>query len=289
MNYIDIAKELIREQFPEYSDLPIKSVEVQGHDNRTFRLGDELLIRMPTADPYALKVAIEHKLLPQLAARLSTKIPVPVKLGKPTDYYPYPYSIYRWLDGVSANLQEFDSKTLETIAVQLVDFLKELQAIDDIEVIPPGQHNFWRGEHVSVYDENARNQIDELRNIIDSKQALKLWEAACATKWDREPVWVHGDFAVGNILIENGELVGVIDLGGMATGDPSCDLVIAWTFLEGKSREIFINAMGLDADTWLRARAWALWKATFELCNIEDKSSLGASFQKDIIASLLYL
>ena len=70
-------------------------------------------------------------------------------------------------------------------------------------------------------------------------------------------------------------------------GDPACDLVIAWTYLSGKAREIFICEMDLNEDTWLRACAWALWKATFELSQIEDKDSFEAALQKKIINSVL--
>ena len=57
-NYInvDLVYNLIKNQFPEYSHLEIKSVEKQGHDNRTYKIGDDLLIRMPTAESYAIKV-----------------------------------------------------------------------------------------------------------------------------------------------------------------------------------------------------------------------------------------
>ncbi|OGV25630.1 MAG: hypothetical protein A3F18_01550 [Legionellales bacterium RIFCSPHIGHO2_12_FULL_37_14] len=87
--------------------------------------------------------------------------------------------------------------------------------------------------------------------------------------------------------LKDGHLSGVIDFGGMAVGDPACDLVIAWTFLKGKSREIFMNAIKLDNDTWLRAKAWALWKATFELCQIKNKNSDDAVIQKNIIEDIL--
>lgn len=80
------------------------------------------------------------------------------------------------------------------------------------------------------------------------------------SKWRKKLVWVHGDIAVGNLLVENAQLCAVIDFGQLCVGDPACDLVIAWTFLEGKSREIFINEMNLDRDTWDRARGWGLWK-----------------------------
>jgi aminoglycoside phosphotransferase (APT) family kinase protein len=87
--------------------------------------------------------------------------------------------------------------------------------------------------------------------------------------------------------MQDGKLSAVIDFGGAAVGDPACDLVIAWTYLSGKAREIFISEMNMAPDTWLRARAWALWKATFELCQIADKNSSEAEVQKRIIDEVM--
>lgn len=131
-------------------------------------------------------------------------------------------------------------------------------------------------------------KIVELAGIIDADKALNFWQKACSLQWSNMPVWVHGDFAIGNMLAHKGQLSAVIDFGGIAIGDPACDLVIAWTYLEGRSRDIFINEMGLDTDVWLRARAWALWKATFELCQIDDKNSSDAELQKRIIVEVLH-
>ena len=105
MPTLDLARNLIAEQFPEFSDLPITDVEKQGHDNRTYRLGEHMLIRMPTAADYALKVPKEQELLPQLAKRLSVSIPAPIKMGKPSADYPYPFSIYKWLPGKSVSVR----------------------------------------------------------------------------------------------------------------------------------------------------------------------------------------
>ncbi|MBP9694650.1 MAG: aminoglycoside phosphotransferase family protein [Alphaproteobacteria bacterium] len=284
---IDLARKLIAKQFPECAGLPITDVEKQGHDNRTYRLGDHMLIRMPTAADYALKVPKEQELLPELAKRLNVSIPAPIKMGKPSADYPYPFSIYKWLSGKSINLLSLIDQEKEQLAVDLAKFLKELQAINDVEGPEPGQHNWWRGDHVSVYDKGAREQIPELAEIIDAGKALALWDKACATKWDKKPVWIHGDFAIGNILVDRGKLSAVIDFGGAAVGDPACDLVIAWTYLSGKAREIFISKMDMDTDTWIRARAWALWKATFELCQIADKNSSEAEVQKQIIDEVM--
>jgi aminoglycoside phosphotransferase (APT) family kinase protein len=284
---IDLACKIVAEQFPEYASLPIVDVEKQGHDNRTYRLGEHMLIRMPTAADYALKVPNEQELLPQLAKRVSISIPAPIKMGKPSADYPYPFSIYKWLSGKSINLLTLTDQEKEQLAFDLAKFLKELQAIIDIEGPDPGQHNRWRGDHVSVYDKGAREQIAELAEIIDVGQALALWDKASATRWNKQPIWIHGDFAIGNILMDGGKLSAVIDFGGAAVGDPACDLVIAWTYLSGKAREIFISKMDINPDTWLRARAWALWKATFELCQITDKRSHEAEAQKRIIDEVM--
>ncbi|MER9183154.1 phosphotransferase, partial [Mesorhizobium sp. M0767] len=75
------------------------------------------------------------------------------------------------------------------------------------------------------------------------------------------PVWVHGDVASGNLLVEDGKLCAVVDFGSSAIGDPACDLVIAWTEFYGESRQAFRAAIALDEHSWARARGWALWKA----------------------------
>jgi aminoglycoside phosphotransferase (APT) family kinase protein len=278
MPTLDLARKLIAEQFPEYASLPVTDVEKQGHDNRTYRLGDHMLIRMPTAVDYALKVPKEQELLPGLANRLSLSIPAPIKMGKPSYTketlavarkmsgehpqrtlvredmrisifddanvkvsqvdYPYPFSIYKWLPGKSINLLTLTDQEKELLAFDMAKFLKELQAITDIEGPEPGQHNWWRGDHVSVYGKGAREQIAELAEIIDAEQALALWDQACATRWNKQPVWIHGDFAIGNILMDGGKLSAVIDFGGAAVGDPACDLVIAYFFLTMKNNHI---------------------------------------------------
>ena len=79
--------------------------------------------------------------------------------------------------------------------------------------------------------------------------------------------------SAGNILVRGGKLHGIIDFGLMAVGDPACDLVIAWTFLRGPSREQFRSGLNIDEETWTRARAWSLWKALYHLESQRERKS----------------
>lgn len=278
-----LVKGLIEEQFPQWADLEVRAVELSGIDNRTFRLGEEMLIRLPSAEGYAGQVEKEQKWLLRLAPYVSVGIPEAIAMGVPSASYPWNWSVYRWIEGVSANVLDVGAFNVEGVAVELARFLKELWAIDVADGPVGGLHNYYRGADLSVYDGDARSYIVKLSDVIDSGRAMEVWEKAVSSKWVNEPVWVHGDFSSGNILIGANRLVAVIDFGCMGVGDPACDLVIAWTFLEGESKDVFREQVGLDDDTWDRARGWALWKACYELTELKDKRGVEAVRQLEVI------
>lgn len=270
----ELVAQLIAEQFPEWANLPVQAVEPGGVDNRTFRLGEALLVRLPSAEGYAAQVEKEQRWLPVFAPELPLPIPLPVAMGRPSLGYPFSWSVYRWIGGESVDWVDVADLDLESMALALARFLKALHAIDTAGGPAPGAHNYFRGAHPSVYDAQARSSIEALSPVIDKVQAMRVWEEAIASSWQGAPVWVHGDIAAGNLLVdEKGALVSVIDFGCMGVGDPACDLTIAWTLFAGESRKVFRDELGVDADTWARARGWALWKAGLELVALEDRDS----------------
>lgn len=125
-----------------------------------------------------------------------------------------------------------------------------------------------------IYDAQTREAINILKNKINSDLAIKIWEGAAATEWQCAPVWVHGDISAGNLLVKDGKLCAVIDFGQLTIGDPACDLVIAWTFFDNKSRESFRQTLALDNETWARGRAWALWKALIVAAGITESNAV---------------
>lgn len=254
-----LARRLIDSQFPRWSKLPIREVELDGWDNRTFRLGSELSVRLPTGSWYAQQVEKEQRWLPALAPHLPLPIPAPVARGEPGDGYPYPWSVYRWLDGEPAATARITDLT--GFATGLAGFLRALGQVDATGGPEPGEHNFFRGGPLGTYEGEALDAVEALGDEIPRDDVLRVWEDAMATTWDREPVWFHGDVAAGNLLVRDGRLAAVLDFGSSGVGDPACDMVIAWTFLSGPSRDRFRQELGVDPGTWSRGRGWALWKA----------------------------
>lgn len=258
----DLVRRLVAEQFPQWAHLPIRPVARSGWDNRTFHLGETMSVRLPSHPAYAPQVEKEQRWLLRLARQLPLPIPEPIARGRPTADYPLPWSIYRWLDGEPAAVGPIEDWT--GFARDLAGFLRALQAADPSDGPPPGPHSFLRGGPVSAYDGEAKAALAALAGRIDPA-AAGVWDAALAAPWSGPPVWVHGDVAAGNLLVRDGRLAAVIDFGCSAVGDPACDLVVAWTLLDGDGREAFREAIGQDAATWGRARGWALWKALIML------------------------
>ncbi|HAT1850052.1 TPA: aminoglycoside phosphotransferase family protein [Legionella pneumophila] len=275
---------LITSQFPHYSNLPVKPVAVGGWDNRTFHLGKDMLVRLPSAEQYELQVEKEQQWLLQLASLLPVPIPTPLAKGMPGEGYPWKWSIYRWLEGetiVSANLSN-----LNEIAKDLATFLTAFHQIDSSGGPKPGMHSFYRGGDLKIYDPETRQAIDYLKGKIDTDHATEIWETALNTSWQGTPVWVHGDISAGNLLVKNGKLCAVIDFGQLSVGDPACDLAITWTLFAGDSRKIFREMLALDKGTWFRGQAWALWKALIVAAGIVNTNAMEVQKSCHIINEL---
>ncbi len=263
-----LVRYLVATQFPQWKDLPVLPVAFSGWDNRTFHLGDQMLVRMPSAAEYAFQVEKEQYWLPKLAPLLPLAVPEPLVIGEPADDYPWKWSIYRWIEGTcAANAPIAD---LCEFAATLSQFLAALQRIDAADGPLAGAHSFYRGGSLAIYDAEVQHAIDSLKGSIDRDTATEVWQIALSTIWKKDPVWVHGDVSVGNLLVKEGRLSAVIDFGQLSVGDPACDLVIAWTLFEGKSRKIFRSALPVDSATWSRGRAWALWKALITAAGLSN-------------------
>ena len=256
---VHLVQCLVASQFPHWANLEIKPVEQSGWDNRTFRLGPHMTVRMPSHADYAEQVKKEQFWLPKLRPHLALPIPKPLARGMPEFGYPWSWSVYKWIDGYPASTKTI--LDLKKFAIRLAEFLCSLHKCSTVGGPPAGQHSFYRGGELLVYDGETRTAIASLSDYERAKKLTQIWNLALASTWQRPAVWVHGDIAIGNLLVNNGQLCAVIDFGQLCIGDPACDLVIAWTLFTKESRNAFFDGLKLDEATWVRARGWALWKA----------------------------
>lgn len=274
---------LIADQFPEWAALPIRAVTPGGNDNRTFRLGDHLAVRLPSAAGYAAGIEKEQRWLPVIAQHTPLPVPAPVAIGAPGRGYPFAWSVNRWMPGETAEAGEV--RDLVEFADDISGFLRALQTVPTQGAPLAGEHSFWRGAGLEHYDDETRRAIKTLGDRIDDARALALWEEALGATWRGDPVWFHGDVSSGNLLVNDGRLSGVIDFGTSGVGDPACDCYIAWTFLSSEARRAFRLGFGADEGMWARGRGWALWKGLITAESMmKDEPSWGIRVVEEIIA-----
>lgn len=278
----DLVRRLLAEQAPQWAGLPVEPVPVDGWDNRTYRLGEALSVRLPSHRRYAAAVAKEDRWLPVLAPQLPLPVPEPVFAGQPSAAFPMPWSVRRWLPGEPASSATVADPV--ALAERLAGFLRALWGVDPAGGPAAGEHSFYRGCSPEHYDDETRRCIGRLAGRVDAAAASAVWDAALASSWAAPPVWFHGDVAVGNLLVDDGRLAAVIDFGTSGVGDPACDVVIAWTFLTSRARTAFAEAVHLDPGTWARARGWALWKALIGVTDDPATSALPLRVIGEVLA-----
>jgi aminoglycoside phosphotransferase (APT) family kinase protein len=243
-----LAAGLVRERFPQWAGLPLRQVTSAGTVHALFRLGDELVIRLP-------RVAREgpgQAAVAQLAPYLPVPVPALLGEGRPTAGYPFSWSVVRWLAGETP--VEGHLTAPGYLASDLAAFIVALRSAS-----PAGGPRAYPDGPLSTLSGQTRHAIDQLHGQIDTSAVTAIWEKAeRLPAWKGPATWVHADLMPGNLLTRNGRLTGVIDFDAAGLGDPSQDLIVAWMLLPAEVRPAFRRATGTDDASWLRGRARAL-------------------------------
>lgn len=260
-----LAARLLAAQHPDLAGRPLSRLEVQGTDNVVFRLGDDLSLRLPRKASAVPGVLMELQWLPRLAPQLPLPVPEPVARGEPSDGYPFPWSVCRWVNGTPADL---DQLRPAVAAQRLGQFVARLQAADTAGA-PVADDGTQRAGSLAEFHDQTMEALAEVTGLMsvgrveadlfDPAAARGLWMAALdAPARPGDGVWVHRDLYADNLLTVDGTLTGVIDFGGLVVGDPAGDAMAAWHLFSPPHRETFLRIVGADAATQLRARAWVL-------------------------------
>ena len=248
----DLVRRLLAAQHPQWADLPIRRVPSAGTDNAMYRLGDDLVARLPRIDWAVDTVAKEQRWIPFLAPQLPLAVPRPVADGAPTDEFPYPWGVVEWLPGEHATVDVLDDPV--QAARDLAAFVRALRAVDATD--GPRHH---RGASIRRGDRLVRDGIETAGDDVDATALLEVWEEAIAApEHDGPPTWFHGDLSYLNVLAVDGRVSGVIDWGTCAVGDPAIDMIAAWSMLPPGAREVYREELGVSDAEWARGKGWVV-------------------------------
>ena len=257
---VDVVRRLVSEQFPDWAQLPITPVNVEGTVNAIFRIGERLAARFPL-QPRDIETTrrwlhSEADAATELLHRTSFAVPEPVAIGEPDAGYPLPWSVQTWLPGTTASEQ--DPSDSGAFARDLAQFITEVRAIDlrGRSFVGDG-----RGGDLRSHNEWMEVCFEQSEQLFDVARLRGIWARLRELPRESPDTMTHGDLIPGNVLVDSGRLVGILDVGGLGPADPALDLVSAWHLLDTSPRKLLRKDLRCDELEWERGKAWAFQQA----------------------------
>jgi aminoglycoside phosphotransferase (APT) family kinase protein len=273
---------LVAEQFPQWRDLPVRAVASDGTVNALFRLGEEIVLRLPLQSARRNALIAEQDAARRIAPHVPLEVPTPLAIGEPGGGYPFPWAAYRWIPGAPAGAATVGDWS--ALARDLAAFVAALRGID---TGGRGWDGHGRGGPLRRLDGDVRSALSAAAHLTDAAGLARIWDRCLAAGAGAAPVWLHADLMPGNLLLRDGRLAAVIDLGAVTVGDPAVDLMPAWNLLPAGPRETYRRALGADDGTWERGRGWALMQAIVALPYYVDTNPAMAATARHTLDALL--
>ncbi|MEU5945246.1 aminoglycoside phosphotransferase family protein [Micromonospora sp. NPDC047465] len=283
----DVVTALVADQFPRWRGLPVRPVTSYGTVNALFRLGEDIVLRFPLQPGVGPELREDLRREQEDARRLAPHVPLPVPepvaLGEPGEGYPGPWTAYRWIPGETAGDRSIGDPV--EFARDLAGFVRALHEVDTGGRAWNGR---TRGGPLPARDEYVRSCLAESAHLTDTARVARVWaECRDAPAHDGPDVWIHADLMPGNLLVRDGRLAAVIDLGAVCVGDPAVDLMPAWNLLPPGARETYRRALGTDDATWARGRGWAIVQAVGALPYYVDTNPVMADTARRTLDAVL--
>ena len=254
------VRRLIDEQFPQWRDAPVQSLQTDATVNAIFRVGLGHSARFPLQgnDPASVQAELyrESAASRELVDHSSVPTPVPVAIGTPGRGYPLPWSVQTWIPGqVASPAGAADSADL---ARDLGVLINGLRSVDTRGRRFAGG---GRGGILTDQDDWMETCLRNSAGLVDVPGLRQLWAELRTTPAGAVDVMSHRDLIPPNLLIDNGRLTGVLDGGGFGPADPALDLIAGWHLLDADRRLILRETLGSDDREWQRGKGWAFAQA----------------------------
>lgn len=291
---------LVAEQFPQWADLPVRRAPSSGTVNSIFRIGDALAARLPLIvdDPNAALVVLRREAAAADEFVCATRVPAPatVAIGEPGHGYPGPWCITTWIDGELATPDALAHSS--EFARDVAAMIRELRAAP---VNGRSFHGSGRGGDLRAHDGWMSTCLENSEGLLDVPALRDAWAVFRGLPRRTPDAMSHTDLIPANLLVRDGHLAGVLDVGGFQPADPALDLVVAWHVFEEPARGELRAALrsgirlkgaggaGDEALEWARGAAWAFEQAMGLVWYYRESnpvmSDLGASTLRRIMAS----
>jgi aminoglycoside phosphotransferase (APT) family kinase protein len=227
------------------------------------------------------ELVTEQRHARMISAHVPLAVPEPLAIGAPGHGYPGPWAVYRWIDGEPVG----EPEDPHAFARDLAAFVRALHAI---ETGGRGWDGGGRGGRLRDSDEWVRYSLARSHGLTDTARLARIWDGCLdVPPGDRPGVWVHADLMPGNLLVRDGRLAAVIDLGTMRIGDPAVDLMPAWNLLPPAARQTYRRELGTGDAAWERGRGWALVQAVGALHYYVETNPAMAEMARRTLDALL--
>jgi aminoglycoside phosphotransferase (APT) family kinase protein len=292
---VGVVAHLVAEQFPAWSGRPVRPVASDGTVNALFRVGEDIVLRFPLLPARRAVLLREQENARRIAPHVPLEVPEPLGLGEPGAGYPGPWAAYRWIPGSPATrtvpAAPAPAPTPDALgdpdvfARDLAGFVRSLHGLDTGGRTWDGH---GRGRPLPTQDEYVRTALADSTHLTDTRGLARIWDSCLAAAADDvTPVWIHADLMPGNLLVRDGRLAAVIDLGAVTVGDPAVDLMPAWNILPPGPRDTYRRSLDADESMWARGRGWALVQAIVALPYYVDTNQGMATTARHTLNAIL--
>ena len=247
-----LLRALLESQHSDLAHLPIQPLDA-GWDNLMFRLGEELIVRLPRRAVAVPLIENEQRWLPAIAPRLSLPISAPLRTGFAQHGYPWSWSIVPFFDGTTVDKMPLGDDQVPVLANFLTALHRSAPNDAPLNPVRGGQ----LADRAGAFAERAVRVRAKTRCLTPLLE--RCWRSVLEVPPAIDRCWLHGDLHARNVLARDQSIQAVIDWGDITSGDVATDLASVWMLFRSQAtRERALAAYGADAELRLRAMGWAI-------------------------------